>query len=177
MDLAQRGRQPEEGDVTRTDRPVGLSVWEQQLYDLLHDHIDTEGSLLAEYDDLAARSSGHVRYLVEMIGDDEARHHLLFEQWANSIADMGSLIERDDDRLPSVHREDDPERVAAAAERLLAIEHNDAHELRKLRKQLAEFEDTTVWPLIVDLMRLDTEKHVLILEFLRRHARNTIKQT
>ncbi len=161
--------------MTRTERPLGLSVWEQRLYDLLHDHIETEGGLLAEYDDLAARSTGHVKYLVEMIGDDEARHHRLFEQWANAIADMGTLQERTDESLPSVHTEEDPERVADAAERLLAIEHEDARELRKLRKELTDFEDTTIWPLLVDLMRLDTEKHVLILEFLRRHARQTLK--
>ena len=161
--------------MTRTERPAGLSVWEQQLYDLLHDHISTEGGLLAEYDDLAAQSHGHVKYLVEMIGDDEARHHRLFEQWANSIADMGTLQDRPDESLPTVRAEEDPERVASAAERLLAIEHEDARELRRLRKDLVDFEDTTIWPLLVDLMRLDTEKHVLILEFLRRHARQTIK--
>jgi rubrerythrin len=160
--------------MSTTERPVGLSVWEQALYDVLVGHITNEGELLGEYDDLAARSSGHVRYLIDMIGDDEARHHALFRRWANSLRAL-PLEAEGDDVLPPVHAEEDPERVADAADRLLDIERADQRELRKLRKELDDFEDTTLWALVVELMQLDTEKHIRILEFLRRHARETLK--
>ena len=162
--------------MTTKERPVGLSVWEQQLYETLTSHIETEGELLAEYDDLAAHSGGHVRYLVEMIGEDEARHHRLFEQWANSL--RAFPLEADGpDAVPAVHAEADPERVVNVAGRLLLVEHDDEKELRKLRRELGDVEDTTLWALLVDLMRLDTEKHIRILEFLRRHARQTLKNS
>jgi hypothetical protein len=160
--------------MTMMERPQGLSVWEGELYATITDHIANEGELLAEYDDLAARSSGHVRFLVELIGDDEARHHKLFEQWANALRAF-PYGAAGADALPPVGPEDDPERVASAADRLLAIEHDDDRELKRLRRELGDVEDTTLWALMVDLMRLDTAKHIRILEFLRRHARETAK--
>lgn len=160
--------------MTATDRPVGLSVWEQQLLDTITSHIANEGEMLAEYDDLAARSNGHVKFLVELIGDDEARHHKLFEQWANALRAF-PFESTAADALPALHREDDPERVASAADRLLFVEREDDKELKRLRKELGDVEDTTLWALMVDLMRLDTAKHIRILEFLRHHARETIK--
>ena len=152
----------------------GLSGWEKDLYATLTGHITNEGALLAEYDDLAAHSGGHVRYLIELIGDDEARHHRLFGQWANSLKAF-PFEASGDDALPALHPEREPARVADAADRLLTIERHDERELRRLRKEVADMEDTTLWALVVDLVRLDTEKHILILEFLRRHARQTLK--
>ena len=160
--------------MTATDRPVGLSVWEQDLLDTITGHIANEGDMLSEYDDLAGHSTGHVRFLVELIGDDEARHHKLFEQWASAL--RAFPFESDSpDALPALHREDDPERVLSAADRLLFVEKADDRELKRLRKELGDVEDTTLWALMVDLMRLDTAKHIRILEFLRDHARQTIK--
>jgi hypothetical protein len=156
------------------ERPVGLSSWEERLYDHLLEHVETERAVLDEYDELASRSSGHVRYLLEMIGTDEARHHHLYEQWAATIREMAQLRDATDG-IPPLHAEDDPHAVVRAAEHLLAVEREDETELRRLRKDLTDFEDTTLWPLLVDLMRLDTQKHIKILEFLRRHARQTIK--
>jgi len=51
----------------------------------------------------------------------------------------------------------------------LAAEEKDRAELRRLRKQLKPFEETTLWALIVDLVLLDTEKHTRILRFISDH--------
>jgi len=156
------------------ERPAGMSIWEEQLYDHLTGHIESEGAILDEYGDLAAGSTGHVRYLLELIAADEARHHHLYEEWARTIRNL-TLTGEIGDGIPNVRPEDDPGSVVQAVSRLLAIEEADEKELRQLRKSLEDFESTTLWPLLVDLMRLDTEKHIRILNYLRQHARRTQK--
>jgi hypothetical protein len=150
-------------------------VWEERLYDHLTDHVEAESAMLGEYEALADRCTGYVSYLLRVIGDDEARHHRFFEQLAASIGDLATL-QPSADAVPMVEPEADPAAVLQAVEKLLDVEHNDEHALRELRKELDDVEDTTLWALLVDVMRLDTQKHIRILEFMRRHARQTLKE-
>jgi hypothetical protein len=53
--------------------------------------------------------------------------------------------------------------------RLREFEEDDARNLVQLRKRLKPFADTTIWTLIVELLQLDTKKHITILRFLERH--------
>ncbi len=55
---------------------------------------------------------------------------------------------------------------------LLARERADEKELRRLSARLATLKDDTMWQLLVRLMEMDTDKHIAILEFVRRHARD-----
>jgi rubrerythrin len=50
-------------------------VWEREVYQLLVEHVTTEAEVLDGYDELIERSSDHVRFLLELIAEDEARHH------------------------------------------------------------------------------------------------------
>jgi hypothetical protein len=52
--------------------------------------------------------------------------------------------------------------------RLLASEKKDRAELRRLRRRLRSYSGT-IWPLLIDLMRSDTQKHIHILRYLVRH--------
>jgi hypothetical protein len=156
------------------DRPVGLSVWEEELYAALVEHIQAESQLLARYEGLAAEAPAHVRYLIELIAEDEARHHRIYEQWAATIRDSGAFVVPSDG-LPDLAREQDPEQLVAAIDELLAFEKDDARQLKDLQKQLKEVRDTTIWSLLPELMTLDTQKHIRILEFLRGHARRTAR--
>ena len=70
-------------------------------------------------------------------------------------------------------REQDPEELIAVVEDLLEVEHRDSDHLKELDKMLKDVRRTTVWPLLLELMELDNQKHIRILEFLRRHARRT----
>jgi hypothetical protein len=40
---------------------------------------------------------------------------------------------------------------------------------------LKDVRRTTVWPLLVEVMTLDAQKHILILKFLRDHAKRTAR--
>ena len=50
-------------------------------------------------------------------------------------------------------------------------EDADYKDLRRIKRSLRPFADTTLWVLIVDLMLLDTKKHATILRFLERRGR------
>lgn len=155
------------------ERPVGLSEWEERLYDHLRGHVASESALLHRYDELAKQETGHVRFLLELIGEDEARHHRLFEQWVDTIKVLPLIAPAGG--LPELVREQDPKALSAAVDELLAVEHDDTRHLRQLRKELKDYRDTTIWLLLVELMESDTQKHIKILEFLRDHAKATAK--
>ena len=71
--------------TTNTRPPVGLSLWESELYEHLTEHMESERALVDRYEDLANRTGGHVAYLLRLIMEDEARHHRLFDEWRNAL--------------------------------------------------------------------------------------------
>lgn len=155
---------------------AGASVWEQELYDYVSGHVATEGAILEEYQQLAEDPSGSpaFRYLARLILADERRHHQLFNDLAESIRQMAE-VRLEDEPIPSLHGlRSDRERILATTERLLESERADAKELKKLTKELKDFRETTLWGLLVGLMRDDTAKHIKILEFIRDRAEDSI---
>jgi rubrerythrin len=157
------------------DRPIGLSVWEQELYEHLMAHIASESEVLGRYERLAEASSGHVRFLLDLIAEDEARHHRLYEQWAKTVREMVLLSAPDDGAVPDLLPEPDTAHLIDAVDDLLVVEKDDAHQLKALEKSLKDVRRTTVWPLLVELMEMDTRKHIRILEFLREQAQHTAR--
>ena len=57
-----------------------------------------------------------------------------------------------------------------------AFEHEDAKSLHRLQKELRPLRNTTLFSLLVELMELDTKKHIVILEFIRRRATESWRQ-
>ena len=73
---------------------------------------------------------------------------------------------------------DDVQRLLAPTEHFLAAEREDRRRLRDLSRALRPLRNEHLWPLIVELMEIDTRKHVRILEYLRgglRSARSAHK--
>jgi len=56
-------------------------------------------------------------------------------------------------------------------DQLLQKEQRDAQELKRFRRELRDVKDTSLWSLLIDLMERDTQKHIAILRFARKHAR------
>lgn len=153
-------------------RITGASVWEQQLYDYVCDHVATEGAMLDQYQHLAddETSSPAFRYVANLILADERRHHQLFNDLAESIKQMAE-IRLEDEPIPSLRGlRADRIRIMAVTDRLLDAERADAKELKQLAKSLGELRDTTLWGLLVELMQDDTAKHIKILSFIRERA-------
>lgn len=150
--------------------PVQASAWEQRLFTHLTSHTKNEGKLLAEYVGVAqGTESKALSYLLDLLVQDEHRHHGLFEALAKSLKAQAELDP--DPEVPNLdfHKVDTRE-LLEQTRVLLAHEREDAAELKRLRKELHDVEDTTLWGLLVDLMQRDTEKHIAMLEFVEKHA-------
>ncbi len=149
-------------------RATGASVGTHELVELLAKHGSEEGKVLATYEELAGECTDEsVQYLISLILDDERRHHRLLAEMANAMA-WGGMTVGPDSMMPSIKGGMDPSLLAQTHE-LRRIEEADYRELKRLRRRLKPFADTTMWSLIVELMLLDTEKHMTILKFLEKH--------
>jgi hypothetical protein len=143
--------------------------WEEELLDLFASHGEREGVALAAYRDVAQRADDPgVRYLTALILEDEERHHRVLREMVNELRS-----ETDELHLvpsaPWVARRRDPELVERI-DALLALERDDARELRHLRRRARHAPSGSVFPLLVSLLVHDTARHIAMLRFLRRRA-------
>jgi len=154
------------------EKLVSASVWETELYQHLTSHVDNERGLLETYRDAADESgSAAFKYLVDMIIEDEIRHHRRFSELASALRTDSEFL----DEKPAIPRIDgwgsDPKKVLELTDMLLAQERTDARELHRLSKELSDLKDTTIWQIVVKWMEADTDKHIELLKFIKSHAR------
>jgi rubrerythrin len=159
-----------------TAKPVGLSVWEAALLDHLTEHRQTEGELLAAYERVVeSTQTEYVSYLFGLILEDEVRHHRIFEELATALR---APVERaEGPKVPPVEAVANPEALLEVTERLLDAEEADARELKRLSrdKNLRLMRGHSLWPLLIELMEHDTQKHEAILRFIRAQIRSDIR--
>jgi rubrerythrin len=155
-----------------TDRSMGgASPWERDLYAHLTSHADAERGILEKYSKVAEQTESKAfRYLVNLLIDDEIRHHRFFADIANSLKTEATMSGED----PVVPYLDlsraDSEGLRECSRELLENEERDMHTLRRLERELKDVKDTTLWELLVELMQRDTDKHIAILRFVEKHA-------
>jgi rubrerythrin len=150
---------------------MGASVSERKLVEMLTRHGEEESALLERYQRFAEEvASPAVRYLVNLIVEEESKHHRLLAEMANAVA-WGWSGKSSETAIPEVFlKEDPPSSLRRETDELLAAEERDRSELRRLAGNLEPYEDTTLWGLVVELMLLDTEKHTVILRFISNHV-------
>lgn len=154
------------------------SVWERELATHLEEHLAEEGRLIEAYEGFRDDAPDHVRYLIELVLEDEHRHHRLLDEMCNRICGDAALRERPQSVPRIVDQHSANAGAKAGAEllettaRFLALEREDTRMLRRLAREFRPIRDTTLLELLVHLMQLDTEKHIHILEFIRNHARD-----
>lgn len=151
---------------------AGPSAWDRELYQHLTNHADAEGEILEQYSRAAQQTASKAfRYLVNLLIEDEVRHHRLFVDLAKSLA-ADALTSSEEPIIPRLdfYRANRSE-VLESTIKLLRNEQQDADELKRLKREMRDAEDTTMWSLLVDLMQRDTEKHIAILRFVQKHAR------
>ena len=151
----------------------GASVWEQQLYDHLIEHVSGEWEILQDYERLADETdSPAFAYLARLILDDERRHHKLLGELAETIR-TSAMLSGEPTPIPDlgIFRAD-REKILAETERFLAAEEEDNRHLERVAKELGDVRNTTVWHLIIRLIQHDNEKHRFILRFIRDRARH-----
>ena len=151
-------------DVTRAS-PSAYEVVEA-----LDQHGREEGELLERYKRFGDESElPAVRYLVRLVLEDEQRHHRVLEDLANTIG-WGSVKGAPEQVVPAFpwkNRCDEDLRSETQA--LLEHELRDRTKLRRLRRRLRTYGDVTMWELLIDLMRLDTAKHIRIFRLILRN--------
>ena len=153
--------------------PVGASVWELDMFTYLTTHAKTEGQLLDGYLNAAkSTSSKALAYVIGLLVEDERRHHRHFTDLAQSLK-VEAELSGGDPVVPWLDfQQADREAVLELTQQLIANEEKDAAELKRLRKDMRDFEDTTLWALLVETMQLDTEKHLTILRFVKHHCKS-----
>ncbi len=146
------------------------SPWDEQLLAHFDEHVSGELDLLDAYLGIRDQGPAHVRYLIDMILQDESRHHQTFRELVNRV--RSDIDWRDyEPKVPYLERiTDDRPSFLATTEQFIGFERDDLKALRKLRKELKPVRNTTLFSLLVELMEYDTLKHIAILEFLRRSA-------
>ena len=151
---------------------AGPSATDRTIYAHLTNHIATERGLLEEYSEIADRTESRAfRYLVNLLIEDEIRHHTIFSEIAESVETIALMKARE----PAVPLIDfvrtDRDAVLDATERLLEHEREDARELKRLQRELRDTKDDSLNGLLVELMQRDTQKHIAILRFVRKRTR------
>lgn len=152
-------------------RPKG-SVWEEKLLERLDGHAEGENEILASYARMAEKAPPHVQYLVKLLLEDEIRHHRVFDEMRNAL--LSEIEFRDvGPSVPGLDRMDDEVSVLRQTEQFLEFERADLKSLRDLAKELKPVRKTTLWSLLVEMMELDTEKHIRLLRFIADEATHT----
>lgn len=150
---------------------AGPSATDRALYAHLTNHIATERGLLEEYSDIADRTESRAfRYLVNLLIEDEIRHHRIFSELAESLETI-ALMKAKEPVVPFIDFvRADRDAVLEATERLLEHESEDARELKRLQRELRDTKDDSLNGLLVELMQRDTQKHIAILRFVRKRT-------
>lgn len=116
-----------------------------------------------------ATGSKALAYVINMLAEDEHRHHRQMAELLQTVKHEAEL-RRDEPAVPRMDFDKaDTMTVRELTGRLIADEKLDAATLKRLRKDLDDVEHTTLWALIVDTMRADTEKHLAMLKFVEKH--------
>ena len=153
---------------TTTPQPIQNHPPSERLIRALEAHAAAESHDVASYRELTSRSADPVLgLLVEMIVADDQRHQALVQAMLqglganpDSVAPPSALATASD--APAADTE-----VAASVRALIRDEHESARHLRHLARQEPGLY-SGLFPLLLETMARDGEKHALILRFLLR---------
>lgn len=152
--------------------PPGLRIseFDAALIEQLEHHLADEATILAEYRDLEDSPDEAVRYLAQLIMDDEQRHHRVLTEILNRFRTSAWFVEQTP-RVPSFTKSSDPGALKDSVRRLRAFERRDLRQLKKLERRLGVLRRDSINGVLVRSLVMDTRKHLLYLKMLDRMAR------
>ena len=133
--------------MTSSRVPHDLSECDRALIDHLNAHVESEKEVIDLYEALAHDEHPYVRFVAELIGEDEARHHRLFEEWIETIKALAELRDAPDG-IPHVDFRPVPPETIEMVERLLKFEEADLATTRDLRRQIRDVRTSTLWGMV-----------------------------
>jgi len=153
-------------------RATRASPGARQIVEALKRHGREEAEVIERYNRLEGGTHAPaVQYLVQLIVEDERRHHRILKELANTIAwnvlawSPGTRVpEKVVPVLSKIDRDD--RSFWAETKGLLKHERDDRARLRALRRQLRKHYSEDLWLMLLDLLIIDTTKHIKILQFL-----------
>lgn len=147
--------------------------WWVKIGHAFSSHVRDERYLLERYENLATSTAdASTRFLIEQILSDERRHHSVFEQLSAAVSFSSSGTEVPGP--PDPPAEEIPE-LLEQTRRLIEFEREDAAALKALDRELRPTDDDTLWRLLVELMELDTTKHLRILRYIERRLETLVR--
>jgi hypothetical protein len=165
------------------DEPIilGASKWEIALAEEFAEHVREEKDFLQAYRELAEKAPPFIGYILRLILEDEARHHQIFVEMANSLqadvtwepispvvprVEWGILEDKDLDTVRS---------LLSKTEEFIRGEKEEITKLASLRKDLRSVSEVTLWPLLVEWIERDTAEHIKALELVRDHLKRVLR--
>jgi hypothetical protein len=136
----------------------------------LEEHLAGEAEILMEYRALAASEDEPVRYIAQMILEDEERHHRVLGEMLNQFRTSASLVDSHP-RVPWLVRSADARSLRRVVRQLRAFERRDLRELHKLNRRLGFLRRESLNGVLVRGLISDTRKHLAYLRMLDRIAR------
>lgn len=147
-----------------------ISPFDAAILEHLTEHLAGEAEILDEYYLLAASPDAPVRYLAQLILEDEERHHRVLTELANQFRAAVSLGDQAP-QVPWLTKSTDRHGLARSVRRLRKFERRDLRQLRKLARRLRPIRGSSLDPVIVATLQMDTRKHLRYLRELHRIAR------
>jgi hypothetical protein len=140
----------------------------EELFDQLHAHEQEEAQSLADYEAAASSSpDAGVKYLMGLVIEDERRHHRLSQAMADEVHQSLQWLDNAP-ALPSITASGaDRDQLLAQTRRFLAVERSGERQLDDLRKRVKALHSGLL-ELIVELMQMDTKKHIHILKHIEK---------
>lgn len=140
----------------------------ERLFDQLHAHEREESETLAEYEHAATTTTdAGVQFLMNLVLEDERRHHQLIQSMADDVNQSLQWI-ANGSALPTISaRGTAGDRLLEQTRHFLEVERAGVRQLEDLRAEVKELRSGLL-ALLVELMELDTRKHVEILRYIER---------
>jgi hypothetical protein len=136
------------------------------LLDAVERHASAEQDALAQYEYLRTASGDPVVALVmQLILEDEQRHHTLLKRIEASLRDAVDWTHSPDALpVPTTPREPVNKSLVDTAKALIKEEHTGARYLRDLAEREKDV-GSGVQSLLIDMMAMDSDKHARLLQF------------
>ena len=149
---------------------TAVGEFDAALMENLERHLADEQTILDEYAALAESVDEPVRYIAQLILDDEQRHHRILTEMLNQFRTSVWLAEQSP-RVPWLTRSHDRRALKASIHRLRRFERRDLRELRRLERRFRSLRRDSLNGVLVRALIVDTRKHLLYLRALDRLAR------
>ena len=156
-------------EVAEAPRGASVGEFDAALMELLESHLTEEGALLEHYRGLANSPDEAVRYIAQLIIDDEQRHHQLLTEMLNRFKTSAWFVDQEP-HVPFFTRSADPRGLKESVRKLRAFERHDLRQLRKLERRLGFLRRESINGVLVRALIMDTRKHLAYLRALNRLA-------